>query len=80
VSECGVSECDVSECGVSECGVSECGVSECGVSECGVSECDREYSIVRRPWSTVGCCVMVKKCFRSLQYIFVEQDKRLYKC
>jgi len=26
-----------------------------------VSECDHESSIMRRPWSTGGCYVMVKK-------------------
>jgi len=25
-------------------------------TECGVSECDREPSIIRRSWSTGGCC------------------------
>ena len=33
-------------------------------TECGVSECDRESSIIRRPWSTRGCCVMIKKLGR----------------
>jgi hypothetical protein len=27
-------------------------------NESGVSECDGEPSIMRRPWSTRGCCVM----------------------
>jgi hypothetical protein len=27
-------------------------------TECGVSECDREASIMRRTWSTRGCCAI----------------------
>ena len=27
-------------------------------TECGVSECDREVSIMRRPWPTMGCCAI----------------------
>jgi len=30
-------------------------------TECGVSECDHEFSTMRRPWPTGGCCAMVKK-------------------
>jgi len=30
-------------------------------TECGVSECDRESSVMRRPWSTRGCCFTVKE-------------------
>jgi hypothetical protein len=33
-------------------------------TECGVSECDREPSILRRSWSTAGCCA------RGVGYIF----------
>ena len=29
-------------------------------TECGVSECDHETSIMKRPWSTRGCCAMEK--------------------
>jgi len=28
-------------------------------TECGVSEFDRESPILRRPWSTGGCCAMI---------------------
>ena len=35
-------------------------------TECGVSECDRGATIMRRPWSTGGCCPMVKKCTMSV--------------
>jgi hypothetical protein len=28
---------------------------------CGVSECDHQFSTVRRPWPTGGCCAMVKQ-------------------
>jgi hypothetical protein len=31
-------------------------------TECFVSEYDREFSITRRPWSTMGCCTIKKKC------------------
>jgi hypothetical protein len=27
-------------------------------TECGVSECDRETSIMRTPWPTMGCCAV----------------------
>jgi len=27
-------------------------------TECGVSGCDCEYTIMRRPWTTRGCCVL----------------------
>jgi hypothetical protein len=64
----GAAECGVSEWGVSECGVSECGVSECGVSECGVSECDSEVSIMRKTWSTRGCCVMDENNYVNTDY------------
>ena len=30
-------------------------------TECDVSECDRENSIMRRPWTTGGCCAMENK-------------------
>ena len=30
-------------------------------TECGVSECDHESSTMRRPWTTGGCCIMVKR-------------------
>jgi hypothetical protein len=36
--------------------------------ECGVSECDCEASIMRRPWSTRGCCTIGGEygtCFTS---------------
>jgi hypothetical protein len=29
---------------------------------CGVSECDREALTMRRPWPTMGCCAIEKKC------------------
>jgi hypothetical protein len=29
--------------------------------ECGESQCDRKPSTMRRPWSTRGCCDMVKR-------------------
>ena len=32
-----------------------------GPSECAVFGCDCEASILRRPWPTGGCCVVVKK-------------------
>jgi hypothetical protein len=35
-------------------------------TECGVSEGDREASIVRRPWPTRGCCVMVGDLLREI--------------
>ena len=36
-------------------------------TECGVSECDHEDSIMRRPWSTRGCCAMgrIRKYFKT---------------
>jgi len=30
-------------------------------TECGVSECHHEASIMRRPWTTRGCCAMENK-------------------
>jgi hypothetical protein len=33
-----------------------------------VSECDREASIVRRLWTTRGCCVIEKKSLLILSY------------
>lgn len=29
-------------------------------TECGVSENDREASVMRKPWSTMGCCAVGK--------------------
>ena len=30
-------------------------------TDCSVSECDREASIIRRPWSTIGCCAVERR-------------------
>jgi hypothetical protein len=30
-------------------------------ADCGVSECDGEFSLMRRPWLTRGCCSMENK-------------------
>ena len=38
-------------------------------TECGVSECDDVASIMRRSWSTMGCCVMEKKTAYNQYYI-----------
>jgi len=34
-----------------------------------VSECDREASIMRRPWSTKGCCFMKRKIKKKINYV-----------
>jgi len=36
-------------------------------TECGVSECDRKASIMRRPWSSMGCCAMGKNFSHSFR-------------
>jgi hypothetical protein len=43
--------------------VSESGRSlvQRSLTECGVSESDREASIIRKPWSTRGCCATEKR-------------------
>jgi hypothetical protein len=62
--ECGVSECDHEALSVVCCQVeasaSGWSLVQRSPTECGVSECDREVSIMRRPWTTRGCCGMGK--------------------
>jgi hypothetical protein len=42
-------------------------------TECFVSECNREFSIIMRPWPTMGCCAMKKKCgFAKRIYLFYD--------
>jgi len=31
-----------------------------GPTECGANGCDREASIMKRSWATMGCCAMKK--------------------
>jgi len=38
-------------------------------SECGVSECYREFSVMRRPWPTRGCCAIVTKKKKQVKVI-----------
>jgi hypothetical protein len=38
-----------------------CSLIQGSPNECGVTACNREASIMRRPWPTVGCCAMETK-------------------
>jgi hypothetical protein len=56
-------------------------------TECGVSECDREASLMRRLWSTRGCCTMKKKIGNrrrlrneELLDVYPSPDIRLFGC
>ena len=42
--------------------------------ECGVSDYDRQASIMRRPWQTLGCCVMGPNVYAIGRY---ENHKQL---
>jgi hypothetical protein len=39
-----------------------------------VPQCDREASIMRRPWSTRGCCATEKKMYNGVQKTLEEEE------
>jgi len=41
-------------------------------AECGVSECDHETSIMRRCWSTRGCCAMRRTNTHGRLYLVIS--------
>jgi hypothetical protein len=47
-------------CCQAEVSASDWSLVERSPTEFGVSECDYEFSTVRRPWPTAGCCGMIK--------------------